>query len=334
MSQNNISQVIDEINGLVKNETLSRSQIYEKLIYKGVMKPATKNEFLEIVRLGIKNDEIDNSKIKATSVKSQRLPSVLRLRELKKIVNVITDPKEMFIFLTAFFCGLRRGEVSKLRKEDIYIDDPNAMYLKVVQGKRKKDRYVTLAPAYVKILRLWQELITDYTSPYLVPAKNGLKPINVDYLNTRFKLNVEKAGLLKVAYMRKTKKHNIGQERMFNFHFHCLRHSFATFRIEQGDHPQNVMEELGHKDQETLQIYTHISLESRQRATNKVFGYGRELPNLVKIPKDDEGVFSYEKGQLELKKKQLEIEEKRLEIEKLKLLKEVNPFQIEKKPQS
>jgi hypothetical protein len=65
-----------------------------------------------------------------------------------------------------------------------------------------------------------------------------------------------------------------------------------------------------------------------------VFGYGRELPNLITVPQEDKGVYGYEKGQIELKKKQLEIEEKRLEIEKLKLLKEVNPFQIEKKAQS
>ena len=89
---------------------------------------------------------------------------------------------------------------------------------------------------------------------------------------------------------------------------------------------------MGHKDKETLDIYTHISLEARQKATNKVFGYGRELPHLVKVRREEENkAISYEDGQMELKKRQLEIEEKRLEIEKLKLLKEVNPFQIEAK---
>lgn len=337
--KNSVTTIIKEISNIIdKSENpISRRAIYEKLLHKSIIEPNTRKEFDEIIEVALKHDELDKSKLNKSATRIKRLPNVLRLRELKKIVNVIDDPKEMFIFLTAFYCGLRRSEVAKLRIQDISIDDENCMFLKVIQGKRQKDRFVTLAPPYVRILKLWLQYSGENrTCDYLVPAKNGLKPINTTYLNTRFQINCQKAGLLKTEYVRTTRRKvctgtAIKKEKMYNFHFHSLRHSYATFRIEAGDSPEMVMEELGHKDRETLNIYTHISLEARQKATNKVFGYGRELPHLVKIRREEENkAFSYEQGQLELKKRQLEIEEKRLEIEKIKLMKEINPFQIEK----
>lgn len=330
------NKLIEETRKVLQDSStpLSRREIYENLLCADILEPNTRNQFDEVIKTAIKKGDLDKSKLKKSAVKSQRLPSVLRINQLKKIVDVIESPKEMIIFLTAFFCGLRRVEVTKLKKQDIEIGDQNAMFLKVIQGKRQKDRFVTLPHAYVRILKLWLEYIADSTNDYLIPAKNGLEPINKDYLNTRFKRNLEKAGLLKIEAERTTVRKSckgtpIKRERLFNYHFHSLRHSYATFRIECGDNPQNVMEELGHNDMETLQIYTHISLEARQKATNKVFGYGRELPNLIRIERNEESkAYSYDKGQLELENRKLEIEEKRLEVEKLKLLKDINPYGI------
>lgn len=326
MSQNKISKVINGINSIIKetDKKITRTQIYEKLVYKGIVKPNTKKEFDEIVRIAIDHKEVDKDKIKTTKPKSTRLPNVLRIKQIKKIVNEITSVRDMIVFLTSFFAGLRVGETSKLKNTDLFLDDPNVTYIKVVQGKRSKDRFVTLPKAFVDILKLWLEYIEEYESPYIIPTDSSMNPIDKNYLNTRFKMWCEEANILKVEYVDKR-----GFNR-YNYHMHSMRHSYATFRLETGDSPQNVMHELGHQDLETLQIYSHISLESRQRHTNKVFGYGRELPNLITVPRQESEAISYESGQLELKKKQLEIEEKRLEIEKLKLMKEVGHFQIEK----
>lgn len=343
--------LIDKISRILNNidQPISRSGLYEILLHDKIVKPNTKNDFLKIINDALDKGLLDKNKFTKSTRKGRRLPNVMRLKELKKLANVIDNPKEMFIFLTAFFCGLRRSELANLRICDLSIDDENCMFLKIIQGKRRKDRFVTLPTPYVRILKLWLEYSNDNrTNDYLIPAKNGLKPINNSYLNTRFQLNCERANILKVEYQRTTRRTActgtpIKKEKMYNFHFHSLRHSYATFRIEAGDSPQMVMEEMGHKDRETLDIYTHIALEARQRATNKVFGYGRELPHLVQVRREEERkALSYEEGQSELRKRQLEleeklknrqldIEEKRLEIEKLKLMKEINPFKIEEK---
>ena len=148
----------------------------------------------------------------------------------------------------------------------------------------------------------------------MIPLTTEL--IDDGYLNTRFKHYVQKSKLLKVEYTDKR-----GMKR-YNFHFHCLRHSYATFRLERGDNPQNVMNEMGHNDYETLQLYSHISLESRQRATNKVYGYGRELPNIISVPRieSDDKAYNYEEAQLELKRRELEIKSKELELKKIELM--------------
>lgn len=327
MSQNNVTQTINEINKLLdeNKDPLTRTQLYEKLIHRGLIKPNTRKEFEDIIRVAINHQEINPKKIKTSKVKAQKLPNVLRINQLKKLVNTIENPRDMVVFLTAFFCGLRIGEIANLKKSSIFLEDPRAMYLKVVQGKRNKDRLPTIAPGFAEVLKMWLEYTSDYESPYLIPTDSSLKPIDSNYLNTRFKQICQRAGILEVEYIDKR-----GFKR-YNYHMHTLRHSFATFRLEAGDSPQNVMEEMGHSDAETLQIYAHISVEARQKHTNKVFGYGRELPHLINVPREASESYNYDQGQLELKKRQMEIEEKRMDIEKLKLMREMQPLMYENK---
>lgn len=52
------------------------------------------------------------------------------------------------------------------------------------------------------------------------------------------------------------------------FHFHLLRHSFASVAITNGADIASVSEKLGHTDKAvTLRMYTHADQESIKKAS-------------------------------------------------------------------
>jgi len=227
-------------------------------------------------------------------INPEKLPNVIRNVDLKKIANVIIEPRYMIIFVIAFFCGLRASEISKLRKKDVDLEHG---VLKVVQGKRHKDRYVTIPDLIFNILRLWLEYIKDIESEYFIPSIVGT-PLSPCRLNKRFKQFCDKAGILKVEYIDKS-----GAKRC-NYHLHSLRHSYASYRLEKGDNEINIMNELGHVDLRMTKIYAKTAVKARKEATDKIFPNKDRLRELIE--KDDKELMkeTMKALLLELKKKQ------------------------------
>lgn len=53
------------------------------------------------------------------------------------------------------------------------------------------------------------------------------------------------------------------------FHFHCLRHTYASTLVTAGANMKDVQELMGHSDIKiTLNTYSHVTLESRRKAIN------------------------------------------------------------------
>lgn len=53
------------------------------------------------------------------------------------------------------------------------------------------------------------------------------------------------------------------------FHFHGLRHTYATTLIAHGANVKDVQELMGHSDIKiTLNTYSHVTKESRRKAIN------------------------------------------------------------------
>src|SRR5436305_8643240 len=81
-----------------------------------------------------------------------KLPPVLSPEEVKRVLTMATSLKAQAMLTLAYGCGLRAGEVVRLRAGDI---DSAQMIIRVVQGKGRKDRHVMLPPEVLTLLRQW-----------------------------------------------------------------------------------------------------------------------------------------------------------------------------------
>ena len=82
----------------------------------------------------------------------ERLPPVLSPEEVKRILTMATSLKARAMLTLAYGCGLRAGEVVRLRAGDI---DSEQMIIRIVQSKGRKDRHVMLPAEVLELLRQW-----------------------------------------------------------------------------------------------------------------------------------------------------------------------------------
>ena len=80
----------------------------------------------------------------------ERLPPVLSPEEVKRVLTMATSLKARAMLTLAYGCGLRAGEVVRLRAGDI---DSEQKIIRIVQSKGRKDRHVMLPPEVLKLLR-------------------------------------------------------------------------------------------------------------------------------------------------------------------------------------
>jgi len=83
---------------------------------------------------------------------ARKLPSVLSVEEVGRLLEAAPGPKHKAALGTAYGAGLRVSEVVALRTCDI---DSTRMLIRVDQGKGRKDRNAMLSPQLLELLRQW-----------------------------------------------------------------------------------------------------------------------------------------------------------------------------------
>jgi len=130
--------------------------------------------------------------------------------------------------------GLRAGEMTRLRREDV---TEERLHVRV--GKGGRGRHVDTHP------ELWTYLRPRPDGP-LVHKRNG-KVFQPEELTSRQHMHWRRIGLP-------------------GLHLHRLRHYFATTLLRQGNDLRTVQELLGHRSIISTQGYTKVVSEQRRKA--------------------------------------------------------------------
>jgi integrase/recombinase XerD len=179
----------------------------------------------------------------------RRLPTVLSQEEVSRLINAAGTLFRRTLLMTLYGTGMRRSELAHLKVGDI---DSQRMIIRVVAGKRTKDRDLPLSPALLETLReYWR-----WRKPklYLFPTRtrrvHSEEPISDKTVWIACSEAAHRAGIRK----RVTP--------------HTLRHSWATHLLEAGTDLRTIQVLLGHDDLETTAQYLHLSQRHLQTVTN------------------------------------------------------------------
>ena len=175
----------------------------------------------------------------------QKIPQVLSPNEVKRLLAMAKSPKARALFSLAYGCGLRAGEVVKLKAGDI---DSAQGIIRVVQGKGRKDRHVMLPKDLLRLLRHWWTIRpTRYddgvpaTERWLFPGYRKGRPLSTRQYTRLFHETAEAAGITKHVTP------------------HALRHSFATHLLEAGTDIRHIQALLGHTKLNSTARYTRVA---------------------------------------------------------------------------
>jgi integrase/recombinase XerD len=181
----------------------------------------------------------------------RKLPAVLSVQEVGRLLEAAPGPKHKAALGTAYGAGLRVSEVVALKVGDI---DSTRMLIRVEQGKGRKDRNAMLSPQLLALLRQWwregKRRGVMLPEGWLFPGRNCLEPLSTRQLNRAVHEAAETAGIRKRVSP------------------HTLRHSFATHLLEQDVDIRVIQVLLGHSKLDTTALYARVATKTIRAVTS------------------------------------------------------------------
>ena len=169
--------------------------------------------------------------------------------------SVERDSRYFVLFETLFWTGMRIGELLALTKEDVDLENNQINIDKTYYRSGGKDIITTpKTEQSIRVLEIPKFLadeLRDYMEHmYELPTTERIFPIGQEAVQHKLKHNVEKSGVKKIRV-------------------HDLRHSHASYLINQGVAPLLIKERLGHKDIKiTLNTYGHLYPNQQKMVAN------------------------------------------------------------------
>ena len=175
----------------------------------------------------------------------QKIPLVMSQDETRRLLAVASSLKARTLLSLGYGCGLRAGEVVRLKIKHI---DSAQKIIRIEQSKGRKDRNVMLSSETLGLLRQWwkarpswHDAGTPLEERWLFPGLRRGKPMTTRQLSRLFHEAADAAGIRKGVTL------------------HALRHSFATHLLEDGTDIRFIQALLGHDKLDTTARYTRVA---------------------------------------------------------------------------
>jgi integrase/recombinase XerD len=174
----------------------------------------------------------------------QKIPQVMSADEARRLLAVASSLKARVMLSLCYGCGLRAGEVVRLKVKHI---DSAQKIIRIEQSKGRKDRNVMLSPEMLDLLRQWWkarvgfDTRTPVQERWLFPGRRPGQPMTCRQLSRLFHEAANGAGIKKSVTL------------------HALRHSFATHLLERGTDIRVIQALLGHDKLDTTARYTRVA---------------------------------------------------------------------------
>jgi integrase/recombinase XerD len=231
-------------------EDIRRFQVHQR---ESGVQPPTINCSVSALRFffTITLDRPDLSRRLVLARYPRKLPAVLSVEEVGRLLEAAPGIKYKAILGTAYGAGLRVSEVASLKVDDI---DSKRMLIRVEQGKGRKDRNAMLSPQLLTLLRLWWEegkrRSVMLRHGGLFPGRSCTDPISTRQINRAIHEAAEAAGIRKRVSP------------------HTLRHSFATHLLEQDVDIRVIQVLLGHSKLDTTALYARVATKTIRSVTS------------------------------------------------------------------
>ena len=114
----------------------------------------------------------------------QKIPQVMSPDEMRRLLAVTSSLKVRVLLSLTYGCGLRAGEVVRVKVKHI---DSAQKIIRIEQSKGRKDRNVMLSPEMLDLLRQWWKARVgfDITTPvlerWLFPGRRPGKPFRAGH---------------------------------------------------------------------------------------------------------------------------------------------------------
>ncbi|MBX3048623.1 MAG: tyrosine-type recombinase/integrase [Anaerolineales bacterium] len=185
-------------------------------------------------------------KFQMPAIAKRRLP-VLNSDELRKVVSVCSNPRDLALVLLMADTGVRRAELCALNWGDV---DISRGTISIREGKGGKARTVIAGVRTRRALLKYRRLVASEPTSPVIQTKSGGRMTH---------------GGLRSALLR------LGEKAGVHLSPHTLRRTFATLSLRAGMNPLHLQGLLGHASLEMTNHYVHMLDEDLQVA-HRSFG--------------------------------------------------------------
>lgn len=254
--------------GPLRADQLTQKHIQDFLILKRreALSPAYIRSILRLFHNILRKSQLPDIQMPSLPQPSPKGLELFSQQEWLRLKNYLQRQPDDFSFgiLLCMYTGLRVGELSGLRWDDY---DPDHVQFRI---KRTVQRIKNAAPSSIPNIPRTHVSISSPKTP------SSIRDIPLPYcLLPELQLHRGPSGTyvltgthqcMEPRCIQKKYRRLLADCGIRYLNFHSLRHSFATFCIQNGSDHKTVAELLGHSSvNTTLNIYVHSSLERKRQ---------------------------------------------------------------------